>query len=60
MRYLSATNWGTREYMNMDFLREPDEEHEYAAAKTWNLRPLPNRQCERILTLPLVDSDEIS
>jgi transposase-like protein len=32
LRHLSATNWGTRKYMNMDLLKEMDKEHEYAAA----------------------------
>ncbi len=31
-RHVSATNWGTRKYTNMDLLREHDKEHEYAAA----------------------------
>jgi transposase-like protein len=31
LRHVSATNWGTRKYMNMDLLKEMDKEHEYAA-----------------------------
>ncbi len=32
LRHVSATNWGTRKYMNMNLLKEQDKEHEYAAA----------------------------
>ena len=32
LRHVSATNWGTREYMNMRLLEEMDKEANYSAA----------------------------